>query len=66
MCEDGDEADKENNSSFVNLNVNTQELMQLVDCKGIEVFDKDNEEQPIPREQLTGQDAYFALLAYDF
>ena len=42
MRDDGHLADKENIA--MDLNVNTQELMSLLECKGIQVLDKENDE----------------------
>ena len=56
-------ADKENvvvNNSHINAN--SQDLLDLVESKGIKVFEEKTQK---PVEIATGQDAYFAIMAQD-
>lgn len=55
------QADKENQSG-VNLNLSSQDLLEMVDRKGLYVTDKTTSKRV---DISTGHEAYFALLAED-
>jgi len=58
---ENNQADKENQSG-VNLNLSSQDLLEMVDRKGLYVTDKNTSKRV---DISTGHEAYFALLAED-